>query len=766
VWRQNTGQSAISIQLPPATQPIRLDLPFPSPVSLVTATGRIHIHGTIPADLPLMWLGANAWSEGEDDTRADVDVEMGTSGRGPRRIASRETTYTISAPPGTYRIIFRSAHIKPLTLNNIHLPGQLPDVTIEMAQQLHLSGSVTDAANGKPITQFAVRVRRIDTQNGGYVQDDQWTQVGDSKGHFDVVCIDSGTYSAQVSTAGYAWLWSPQVTVDEINPVQNLSMQLTRGGSLAGTVLDPAGNPVAGAKVIPLSMAMSLEWGHAGDFENEAGAVVTDSAGHFLLPLLQSGEEALKIVRSDFSPLIVPDLNVVDGASTSVPAITLLQGGSIDGIVYDSYGKPLPNVAVQLENSKDGGLPRDTAGRIASAVTDEAGHYHIDHLATQVMWVILDDLGERQGVVRRVVRPLDGKTAHLDFGGPNPIRGRLIDADKPVAHCDLRLSAGSQFGDVVTLASTDSDGTFTFYGPPPGKYSLYAETPQNNSRDRFLRDVEVSDRPLDLGGIQYDCGDVIIKLAYDDPAMASRHFAWVGSGFATFIAQPFSVRATEEGDHLRAVGIPPGHFVVTDDIGNVFAAPFDRQPGDTQTTVVLHIPKATARLKLIDTSPAKDTAKPHFLLVRNQEGTIQIGVGPSDEGHPIPPGVYRILDPFLREPRGDCPPIALRAGETTEIKEDLSRLEVTGGVGAAISVWTADGVLDISSIIGLIDDSGKTIKPAGIDNFATVFVGPAGHYRAEITRPGQPAVPRDIDLPPSASPRPLQRLVPVYLVVP
>jgi hypothetical protein len=154
------------------------------------------------------------------------------------------------------------------------------------------------------------------------------------------------------------------------------------------------------------------------------------------------------------------------------------------------------------------------------------------------------------------------------------------------------------------------------------------------------------------------------------------------------------------------------------------------------------------------------------LRIRNEEGTIQVWLEPSDDSQPIPPGVYRILDPFLREPRSDCSPIVLRAGATTEIKEDISRLQVTGDVGAAISVWTADGVLDISSIIRLVDDNGKTIEPAGIDDFATVFVGPAGRYRAEITRPDQPPVFRDVDFPPSSSPGPMQRIVPVYLQLP
>jgi hypothetical protein len=321
-------------------------------------------------------------------------------------------------------------------------------------------------------------------------------------------------------------------------------------------------------------------------------------------------------MHPDFSPLIVFDLKVVEGQSTSVPTIKLKQGGSIDGIVFDSHGNPLPDVAVQLENSEEGGFWGDTSARIASAVSDDTGHYHIDHLATQTVWANLEGVWDRQGVVRRVVRPIDGKTAHLDFGGRNPIRGRLISGGKPVANRGLQLSnptSNISRGDVVALTSTDSDGIFTFFGPPSGQYALYVTADADNSYPRVLRNLQATDRPLDMGDIGDDFGDVIIKIAYDDPAFASGDFAWVVSRFPSYIAPPFnSVRATVEGDHLRAIGIAAGHFLLTDDISKLssqFAAPFDRRPGDSQTTVVLHIPKATARLKLIDSSPKKDPAR-------------------------------------------------------------------------------------------------------------------------------------------------------------
>ena len=774
VWRQNTGSPAILAHFPPATQPIRLDLPFPSQASLVTETGRIHIHGEIPADVPLMWLMARAIPDSGNDDSAQVDVDVPESGRSRLRRSANEGTYTINALPGTYRIVFDSANIKRVRLENVHLPGPLPDVTIEMAGEPHLTGVVMDAATGKAVTHFAVRIRKVDNPGGGgYVQDDQWTQVSNRSGRFDVVCVDAGTYAAEVSAPGYAWTWSSPVSVDGTKAAEDAQVRLTAGGSLTGTVLDSAGKPVAGAKVIPLSMAMGLRGRYESEFETEAGAVLTDSSGHFVLPHLLSGSETLKISGPDYSPLIVPDLGVVEGKSTAVPAITLGQGGSIAGTVYDSLGKPLANVAVNFERSSDAGWPGETTGRIASTITDQNGHYHIDHLATQAIWVNLQDLWQRQGVVRRVIRPIDGKTAHLDFGGGNPIRGRLISGGKPVPNCRLQLSnafGNISSGDVVALTSTDSEGKFTFFGPPPGRYKLYVTAETDNSYPRILRDVEVTDQPLDLGDIGYDFGNVIIKMAYDDPSIASGHFAWVAPGFSGYIARPFiSVRATEEGDHLDATGIGVGHFFVTDTIGDSstqYAEPFDRRPGDSQTAVVLHIPKATARVKLIDSSPTKDQAKPRFLQIRNEEGTIQAWVGTSDEDRLIPPGVYHILDPFLRQPRGDCPAIILRAGETTEIKEDLSQLDVSGDVGAAISIWTADGVLDTSSTVRLLDRGGRTIQPAGIADFATVFVAPAGHYRAEVSRPGQTMVVKDVELPPSSAAGPMKRVVQVYLTLP
>src|SRR6185436_19665311 len=129
-----------------------------------------------------------------------------------------------------------------------------------------------------------------------------------------------------------------------------------------------------------------------------------------------------------------------------------------------------------------------------------------------IVYVNTGDRWQRQGVARRIVRPIEGKVAKLDFGGATPVvKGRLVNAKKePLARTKIELSVQSaHFGAVMVVTQTDSGGKFAFVGPPPGRYQLYFMTQTERRSDWIkLRDLDVTDQSQDLGDVVNDAGSV------------------------------------------------------------------------------------------------------------------------------------------------------------------------------------------------------------------------------------------------------------------
>lgn len=762
IWlsRGNSSQSITTMTFPPATQPMRIDLPMPSPSSMVTVTGKFRFTGGQPEQLRV-----SVRSLSGDREFLDANLKFGPSGKGTDRLARNEGEYTFTAPPGPYAIQFESPFIKAASLDKIELPGKLPLVTLNVVGKPHLTGTVTNAANKEPITHFAVRVRKWETLGKGpnYGQDLEWTQVSEAKGHFDMQCVSPGVYQVQISAGGYAWLWSPKVRLEEGHMTQDLQLSLTNGGSLAGTIVDPDGKPVPSAKVIPLSMARTVAMGYEDRFGSDAGAVTTDASGKFLLPHLDPGDETLKIVDPHFAPLITSKLKITEATTTNAGVFVLHPGGTVEGVVRDNSGNPVPGVAVQFQDSSGyGGGDDEIAGRLASAATGANGRYRVEHLPEQVLWVNLADRWSRSGVVRRVVRPLPGKTAHLDFGGTTPVTGRLSFAGHPYASKRIELSVQSQyFGSVVVAGSTDSQGNFTFVGPPPGHYTLYCQAPERESDWIALRKVEVGDQPLDLGQLVLDVGDLIIHITADDPALASSvQYVSVNGDIPKRTFQESIAQAGPEGDHWKARGVPAGHFKVTaylkDSIasGVNYGAPVDRKAGAPETPVTLHLPKSTATLKLINTHGSKETSNhKSYLMLRNENASVTAGLVFAEDSTAtvkLPAGVYRVIDPSIDQPRQDMDPIVLKEGDSQERRADFSKPDPNSPMEVNLQIWSSDGVLVTSPQPRLLDAQGNPVDSWGNSYLGTLFMVHPGQYKAVINSAGATPFTKEIDLPPAA----------------
>jgi uncharacterized GH25 family protein len=262
-----------------------------------------------------------------------------------------------------------------------------------------------------------------------------------------------------------------------------LTLQLARGGTLVGRVVDPDGTPVAGAKLEATIDA--LVFGQGG-FEVRDGS--TDDRGQFSLAAVYAGEVELAVARDGFLEKRL-DAQSIDGQTTELGDIVLGRGESVAGVVLWPDGAPVENVEVEasFDPAALGGMSAFNAMQGASGEdeTDASGRFEIR------------GLGKGPFALSAKAKPANGegpelrarmsgiKPGTLDvvlrLQAPLSVAGRVVDtAGAPIANC--AVVAHEDVGGIIPgLGGRDegtrsnADGTFEVVGLAPGKWSLDAD---------------------------------------------------------------------------------------------------------------------------------------------------------------------------------------------------------------------------------------------------------------------------------------------------
>ena len=154
---------------------------------------------------------------------------------------------------------------------------------------------------------------------------------------------------------------------------------MTAGAALRGRVLAEDGRPLAGASVrtqpngaAPDSPIGQLLQGSLPD-RRTLTEVRADSEGSFVLSDLAAGAYQLFLQHSDACGLVVADLVVTAGQTTTVPDLVLPRGASIEGRVTVD-GRPPGQAKVILTTAATGGR---NSGLRLETVTDPDGSYRL-----------------------------------------------------------------------------------------------------------------------------------------------------------------------------------------------------------------------------------------------------------------------------------------------------------------------------------------------------------------------------------------------------
>jgi|GEM_PF-3519194 len=238
------------------------------------------------------------------------------------------------------------------------------EVTAAARTDGRIRARVVDTHTGRPIAAFKVWV----SKDGGQLADGGWTSrpgefVRNDFGIVELDNIDAGTWTLLIRCPGYKDLLVPDLAVPQEREL--LTLSLSRGTHICGTVIDSHGKPVPKARVI----VKSLSGGRTG-FDSdrtgpESGLVykkMTNSDGFYLVGGLTAGAYDVFLESTDDPSDCRRGLFVAEGGGLTID-LSLPVRNRIEFRIGSAAGGPLKKASVRLY----------AEGRRFNATTDGEG---------------------------------------------------------------------------------------------------------------------------------------------------------------------------------------------------------------------------------------------------------------------------------------------------------------------------------------------------------------------------------------------------------
>lgn len=355
-------------------------------------------------------------------------------------------------------------------------PGD-KELTINLTARPTLSGRVVNAA-GEPVTTFEVEVRAASL--GGLMAGGVRMQsVEHEDGQFEIERVKDGSWSLFVRAAGYGPAGPIAATRPGPGDV-HLEIQVERGATVRGTVVNPDGDPV------PLAVVTWMQ--DAGDpILNMIGAgpsltASADEEGNFELAGLAPGDLALSTTSADWAKAVPLQLTLAPDEVREDVLITMRIGGSIDGLFFDKEGEPSAGSLIQIQRT--GGSDQNIT------TTDRDGKFLVEHLEPgkwQVIGIngdISDATADPAAMLAKLemdmVDVVDGETVELILGAPpeDPVllTGQINPGENVAGGIAVLVPEGKAMLGAMVIATIAEDGSFEMELDAPGTYVVTIQT--------------------------------------------------------------------------------------------------------------------------------------------------------------------------------------------------------------------------------------------------------------------------------------------------
>lgn len=396
--------------------------------------------------------------------------------------------------------------------------------TIELWPATAITGRVEDEA-GAAVAGAEIRWLGLGTGETALAADDDG-YTSDARGEFTFTARREAWLEAWHATSGVG-----RARVDErALAVGSLVLRLSAATAaareeIAGRVIDPAGAPVEGARVLGEPMG-----------EEPSAEAVTDDEGRFVLQDLVPGPHRVEARASGLAPVWAT--GVPTGSATLV--LQLASGGAIVGTITAADGRAVPGATV-VALRHTGPLVR--VSQAEATVFDAEGEYRLEGLPPGVYDVVGGAAGHALVRARDVEVGATEVELALSLPAGGRITGRVVDEATGDAvalarvEVERALAAGASVAPLRSSALSDETGAFEILGVEAGRCSVHA--------------YALGYAPRAISGVQVeagaDAGPVEVALRPAEDAVGES-FDIVGIG----------VRVRVEGDALRVDGLVEG----------------------------------------------------------------------------------------------------------------------------------------------------------------------------------------------------------------
>ncbi len=365
--------------------------------------------------------------------------------------------------PGTYDVEVRCRGMlsldeyEPIVIEDSSVTG----LVWQVREGLAIRGVVVDST-GNPLEKMRVSAQMVGSDDPRAKSSDAWGQETDATGQFELAGLKPGTYRLGV----WGDMPDPEKPVEvelDKSDINDARIEIPAVGTIAGTVRDPQGTPVGGARV----RTQANRWG------GNSGWTADD--GTFTIENIEVGEHRVIASRGWNNEMRAPGSSDDDvqgervvvevGETANVDLVVESETGKITGRVVDEQGKVVADAFIDAEREKDSAAAREgsAARRVRRGwrgsstqpvLTDQEGRFELVELAAGRYSVrafrkgggdaILEsvELGTDVELVIEATGELSGRVAYAGGGTPDEFELSVSDKKAGYYHSETYFRSG------------------------------------------------------------------------------------------------------------------------------------------------------------------------------------------------------------------------------------------------------------------------------------------------------------------------------------